>query len=101
MKRIENFEKDFEDCEVWDCNLKDIFCHKFYIVYNKTLNEIRFMNRYRFYKDRRSKLDKKGYTNIIIPKWYQVIDITDSMYKRAEKLFPDAKLPYKGMMNIY
>ena len=60
LKECLDYEKDFNtDCRVYDCNVRDYFGNKFYIVYNELLNEVRFMAKNKEYNKTRKELDNR------------------------------------------
>ena len=102
LKRCLDFENDFnEDCIVYDCNVRDYFGNKFYIIYNTTLEQVRFMNKNKEYKKERRILDEKGLQHVIKQKWGDIIDIKKETYKQIQTFFPDAKLPCVFTLNIW
>ena len=102
LKECLDYEKDFNtDCRVYDCNVRDYFGNKFYIVYNELLNEVRFMAKNKEYNKTRKELDNRKLKHVIVSKWLEVIDIRKETYKQIETFIPYAKLPYKNNLNIW
>ena len=102
MKRMLNIEKDLrEDVEVYDCNVKDSFNHKFYILYDICINHVSFIAKDTEYNKRRKWYDNRNLHHVIIPKYNQVIDVSKNTYDKIQSLFPSAIMPCKELMNIY
>ena len=95
-------QNDFnKDCVLYDCNVEDVFGHKFYVLYNEMLNQIRFVSKYSDYIKRRRLLDSKNLQHVIIQKYGEVIDISEKTYNKIQKYFPSTNFPYKEKLNIY
>ena len=96
-----DMENDFNsDCKVYDCNVKDYFGNKMYIVTNDALKELKFMGQYKDYYKRRKFLDNKNLKHIIIEKWGEVINIDIKTYNKISKIFFDYKMPCKQNLEI-
>ena len=101
IKECLDYEKDFNsDCKVYDIGVHDSFGEKFYIVKNIVLNSIRFMAKDKEFKRRRKYLDDRDLKYVIIPKWLDVINVTEETYITIQKSFPDLKLPRKELLQI-
>lgn len=101
-KRCMNYEKDFNtDCKVYDCNVRDYFGNKFYIVHNETLNSIRFMSKNKEYKKDRNHFDKMNLKHVIVLKWLNVIDVRIETYNQIQTFFSGVNLPCKEFLNIW
>ena len=102
FSRCLDYEKDFDNtCEVYDCRVKDFFGEKFYIVHNTNLDIIRFVARNKTYNKERKYMDSRKLSHVIIPKWLEVIDVTEETYNNIQVIFPGSKLPYKGKLNMW
>lgn len=75
--------------KVYDCNITDIFGHKIEVWHNEDMNEYRLMARNPDYKKERKRLDNIGCKNVVVPLYLEVIDITEKMLDKLNKLFPD------------
>jgi len=94
-------ENDFNrDCKVYDCNVKDYFGNKIYIITNDALKEVKLMSKYKDYYKRRKFLDDKNFKHVIINKWGEVINIDIKTYNKISKIFFDYKMPCKQNLEI-
>ena len=101
IKECLDYEKDFNsDRKVYDIGVHDSFDEKFYIVKNIVLNSIRFMAKDKEFKRSRKYLDDRDLKYVIIPKWLDVINVTEETYKTIQNNFPDSKLPCRELLQI-
>ena len=101
MKRMYNIEKDLhEDLEVYDCDVKDVFGHKFYVLYDVCINCVSFIAKDCEYNKRRKWYDDRNLQHVIIQKYDKVIDVSKYTYDKIQSLFPTTMMPCKELMNI-